>query len=269
MARLLNYGQPINWGSPLNRGLVSRWQVVPWYASGPRWVDLARRNHGTLTNGPIWSGAKGRKGGYGSITFDGTNDYVLLGAPPALALPGDLTLACWTYVASSFLASKYIVSDFNAGGTISNGSLRTSSSGLFVWFQTGGSVVLTSSTTRTADRWYHVTIVRDDSAKSVKFYIDGKSDGSGSYTGSPTAQQGRYIGTSAPAFPSDCLAGSLDAVTFYNRALSASQVQQLYLDDCAGNPRILNWLRTPVALPPPTLLFRRSLYRRSGRRGVS
>jgi hypothetical protein len=65
---IIDTRNPIEWRHPLNRGLVSWWLPFgPWQGGGTL-RDLARRNHGTLTNGPTW--AAGRDG-FGAVKFDG------------------------------------------------------------------------------------------------------------------------------------------------------------------------------------------------------
>lgn len=78
-------GQPVNWSHPLNRGLVSWWLALPGgWGRGMQFRDLCGKNHGTLTNGPAWSSAMGRPGGWGSLKFDGSDDYVQVAAHASL-----------------------------------------------------------------------------------------------------------------------------------------------------------------------------------------
>lgn len=46
--------------------------INSYIRTGTNWVDMARGDNGTLTNGPTFNSANG-----GSIVFDGTNDYVV------------------------------------------------------------------------------------------------------------------------------------------------------------------------------------------------
>src|SRR3990167_9254519 len=91
----LYYGDLVNRSCQLNSGLVSWLMAVPWYMSGPRFIDIFGKNHGTLTNGPTWQGAMGRPGGNGSLNFDGTDDYVDCGAMLGSQPVNDLTVSMW------------------------------------------------------------------------------------------------------------------------------------------------------------------------------
>jgi hypothetical protein len=73
--RVLNYGNPVNPNAPLNRGLVGWWLNLPSRGKGNTFFDLCGKYHGTLTNGPTWSGAR-RSGGFGSIECLDASDRV-------------------------------------------------------------------------------------------------------------------------------------------------------------------------------------------------
>ena len=74
----LNYGMPVNWQHPLNRGLVSWYKVLPMRAGGGRWVDIANVNHLTLTSAYMLDG--GLKPMLGSTAVSATSN---LGYPIA------------------------------------------------------------------------------------------------------------------------------------------------------------------------------------------
>src|SRR5688572_2591053 len=100
-------GDAVNRASPLNRGLVSWYMVLPNRigGGGNTLRDLCRRNHGTLTNGPTWSGSRA-PGAFGSISLDGSNDYINLGTGNRFfgsSLTNPFTIVCWirTTIASS------------------------------------------------------------------------------------------------------------------------------------------------------------------------
>jgi hypothetical protein len=62
--------------------------------SGTTWTDLSQyKSNGTLTNGPTFSSTNG-----GGITFDGTNDFVLLTSGAALLTQtSNITMEIWFY----------------------------------------------------------------------------------------------------------------------------------------------------------------------------
>lgn len=251
MARLLYYGQPINWASPLDRGLVSRWQVVPWYASGPRWIDLAGRNHGTLTNGPTWDGARGRQGGYGSIKFDGSNDYVALSRRVQVsAFTLGSTYAAWIRTSSTDATASYvgdpalpILSDTTGSVWIGWGV----TGGVQVFMYAGGGPHASGAVTVNDDAWHFLVATHDRGTGAIALYVDGSPDGTGTRAWNSTFPAADVIGRGFNA--ADVWSGGLDEVRIYNRAFSASEVKALYEDSRAWSLQTLNWIRDARRMP--------------------
>src|SRR4051794_33812532 len=94
--------RPVNPDHPLNRERRAWWIVVPGTDGGRQIFDLMGFNHGTLTNmttaGSGWGGTA-RRGGYGNLLFDGSNDYVALGS--RVGPTGGLTVAAWVRPSST------------------------------------------------------------------------------------------------------------------------------------------------------------------------
>ena len=90
----------MNWGAPLNRGLSAWFVALPDKQRGlTRFRDLCRRYDGTLTSGPVWSGPRGRTGGWSALEFDNTDDYVDLGTSPTiLELNSGFAISWWELV---------------------------------------------------------------------------------------------------------------------------------------------------------------------------
>lgn len=86
------YGDPVERAHPLNKGLVGWYANLPWYNSGPRLIDIAGRNHGTLTGGPTW--VPGRNG-FGALNFDGSDDYVSIPRSDSLKPTTGLHFSGW------------------------------------------------------------------------------------------------------------------------------------------------------------------------------
>jgi len=64
---------------------------LSYRGSGTTWRDLSgNSNKGTLTNGPTFS-----EGNMGSISFDGTNDYVNVPYNSILNTPNGATYEVW------------------------------------------------------------------------------------------------------------------------------------------------------------------------------
>lgn len=259
MPKLLDYSQPVNRGSPLNRGLVSRWQVVPWYASGPRWLDLCGRNHGTLTNGPTWQEANGRPGGSGSIRFDGSNDRAQLASASYSGAQGSVS----AWVRPSGVTSGTLAAFFGVGGSGTGQwilSLRPSGSSYRLEFYQKSDAAGTTNFLINAGNytypdgvWVHLTVTADGSAWNL--YENGKIQ-PGAWIVVTGSNAGTWIGSTTIASPvatigSTYLSGSyqypwkgaLDDVRVWERALSSGEAKAVYDDSRAGSPQTLNWVR--------------------------
>lgn len=237
--RSLNLGSPVNWADPLNRGLVAWWLALPNY-KGLQWRNLTSSGlyHGTLTNGPVWQGSKGRPGGFGSLKFDATDDLVDCGQAIGNGVTTNFTTGAW--IRPSSLASQQNVVQRRASGPGWAFDLLTS--GVMRFTVVGVANYDTTATVPT-NSWTRVDAVYTSGAGLI--YINGVqalSVAMGSITNttgeSYVIGKRQYSGTSDRVFN-----GNIDDVSFFNRALSASDIYQRYAASKAGYPTQLNWNR--------------------------
>lgn len=263
LLRSLNASNPINFGHPLNHGLVNEYAVLPQCAgiSGwgmNKWRDLNLltngKNNGTLTNfaNPFtqtsgWI-AQRRPGGFGSLAFDGTNDYALFTDATYLNGVTALTVALWVKPLSTgtyelwdrwctgsngvfFFKSRYDTSLGFRGFVSSTGAN-----------QDGGTF---ASTIVTAGTWNHACWTYDGT--TLRFYLNGVASAttfsgivSGALTGGASITA---FGTNSNgAGASNQLNGAADMVSVWkNRALTAAEVYLLYNETRKGNPNRWNW----------------------------
>jgi Ca2+-binding RTX toxin-like protein len=180
-----------------------------------------------------------------AFDFDGNGDYVDLGSEASLDLPGSMSVSLWARL-DTLDHYKYFLADFVGDGVTSQGSLGAGSTPFWAqstpfWFQsyTDGSFDhLVATTPMQLGQWYHLSVVRDDAAKTVRIYVNGTEEASISYAGKTVVplQGSKILGGSAPPFPTDFMDGQLDEVGIFNRALSAAEVQALYSGSSRGLP---------------------------------
>ncbi len=210
--------------------------LVSWYKGEGNANDAVGGNNGTLVNGAAF--APGKVGQ--AFSFDGVDDYVDLGNPASLDIPGSLTVEAWVNY-ETLSQYKYLVADFNAGGHVSQGSLGILQDGRFFWYQSmtdGSFIQVEGATTAVAGQWYHVGVVRDDVAKTVTLYVNGVEDARSSYAGTAVGlQQTKFLGGATPVgFPGDFFNGRIDEPSIYNRALRAAEIQGIFAAGSAGKP---------------------------------
>jgi hypothetical protein len=169
-----------------------------------------------------------------ALGFDGTNDYVLA----SLATPktDGVTLAAWVFWTggNTSMSNPLIVYNGKDGADgfgihISNGSCGYGNK-LVAHFASVSCQAVTSTYTVPPNTWTHVALTHD--ASTWTLFANGVPVGTGSGSPPPKVPTTRTaIGGSVGA---DRLAGRVDDVRIYERALSANEVQQLFC--CTPDP---------------------------------
>jgi hypothetical protein len=195
------------------------------YVSGSTtWFDLAGTNNGTLTNGPTFN-----TGSLGSIVFDGVDDYV------GLTLNSQLSNS---FTFSAFVKLSAFSTNTNPQGLVVSQVASYGNYWAFLgtyvskwhWALYDGSVnpYITSNIAPTTSSWTCVTGVRDVATDTLYLYINGILDStlidtttntpaySALNVGGQTTQGSRYSNS------------NIATTQIYNRALSASEIQQNY-----------------------------------------
>lgn len=222
------------WGAQLEKGS----SVTDYYPTtattktrGSTLIDLSGRgNNGTLTNGPTFSTANS-----GSIVFDGTNDYVSL---PTNLINWDtgnpLTISVWFKTSSTgiILGQQNNPTPNSASGYIpaiyvdTNGLLRTTC------FYSGFIQTSVSSSAVNNGAWNNITATFSSGTQTS--YLNGISYATLSQTQQSYSATYYYFlgsgqGTNWTNFPaSPYLNGSISNFSYYNRALTAAEIQQNY-----------------------------------------
>ncbi len=142
---------------------------------------------------------------------------------------------------------KYLFSDFVEDGFTSQGSLGAFNVGSsFYWFQAytdGTRDWVIGSTPIELNQWYHLSAVRDDTAKTVRLFVNGAEEANLSYAGKSVVplQGSKLLGGAGPSFPGDFMDGQLDEISVFNRALSAAEVESLFNGaSAAGDGVVVN-----------------------------
>ena len=187
--------------------------------SGTTWTDLSGNgNNGTLVNGVGYSGSNG-----GFLSFDGTNDYITVSNVQPNT--NNFTISVWVYKFNN--TSNDYIWDFGAnGGTLSAG---TSVGGYGFRYYNGtlgtGSNMYTQGTTPDINKWYNVVISRNSGTSSM--YVNSSfitsSSGDTYNISSTTLTIGDYGGSGTYSHD-----GYISNFKIYNRALTASEIQQNY-----------------------------------------
>ena len=192
--------------------------------------DLAGASHGVLLNGTTF--APGQVGQ--AFSFDGDDDFVSI--PDSADLkPPSITVAAWINISQSgqsIAVNKY-------GGSYNGWILYNNE---FDLHRTGGVVVGAQDPSPTPlNTWFHLVGTFD--GLTLRLYRDGVEVKSrswpagGGYTPTSTPMRiGRPSWFAGPSFP-----GLVDEVQLYDRALSPSEVAQVYAAGTPASPADRLW----------------------------
>ena len=213
--------------------------TISYPGSGTTWKDLSPTvANGILTNGPTFNNGNG-----GSISFDGTNDYIDCGRQiPVLTPSLPITIDCWVNVNtgsplgglvtldSASPTVNYYGAAVQIGGTSPNYSVIASygNGGLD---QPSNRQTFATSTTFSSGNWVHIITVIQSTITNTTVYFNtvsqaGTTSGTGgaiAWSSTGTTKIGRVWGPGASYF-----SGKIANVKVYNRALSTTEISQNY-----------------------------------------
>jgi type II secretory pathway pseudopilin PulG len=215
-------------------GLVGHWKFDE--ATSTQAYDFSGNgNGGTLTNGPTRTASSSCKLG-NCLSFDGDNDYVMVGDPASGTLDptSEYSLSAWLKytITTSY---GFIISKSNGGLGGGYELFRKTGSGAIRFSScdaagscSGGYFDIFTPLSYNDGSWHHITATAETNS-TAKIYVDGTLvEESGTITQDNIANAfnlfigARSTGGSVP------FNGSIDDVRVYNRALSAAEVKQLY-----------------------------------------
>ncbi len=205
-------------GSSLASGLVGLWTF-----DGADVTDKVYDRSGNSNNGYFVGGATTSAIAIGKMgqAFSPNTKYVVT---PSLFNPQstDFTLAAWIYVTSN-AAADTIFSQENGSGTGRSWFLVDTTGQLTTALGNGGYLPRANSVLA-LNTWYHVVLVKTGTG-SLTYYINGVSDGTDTRTVESATGNFRIGATKTGT---QIFKGKIDDARVYNRALSATEIMQLY-----------------------------------------
>lgn len=211
-----------------NPSIINRWAFDD--SSGCILTDVISGNTGTLapacpSNSPVWTTGKTNS----ALFFDGIDDYITVADSANLNPSTGLTLSAWikwsinptTGLSWASIINKGVDNQYrlqhNVGNTAFEFAIRTGAGNK--WVQ--------SNTIPVQNVWYYVVGTYDGS--SLKIYVDGVLEKS-------TIFSGNIIGSNYPldigrrAITNDrYFNGTIDEVNIYSSALTAEEIQNIYI----------------------------------------
>ncbi len=218
--------------------------IVGWWPGDGDANDITSTNNGTL-KGNATATTAGMVAQ--AFNFDGTNGYVQI-ADSAVLRPTNFTIEAWVRFSSldsqgsggSPAGDQYIVFKQNSrSGNFEGYDLsktRVTGGDVFrflVASSAGAEVEIHSSTLIHTGIWYHVAAVRGTNFTQI--YVNGALERQTNVTFAQNyGTLPVYFGTSGQSFWDHKLKGSLDEVSLYGRALSATEISGIYTAGVSG-----------------------------------
>jgi hypothetical protein len=204
----------------------------------PSLNDAVGTNHGTRPTSTLTGGVLGPSFTTGKIgqafTFDGINDYVAL-PNNSLNFPStSFSVSFWVNLANITSGNYALVSNYANDGVNRGWIVGSLTSGKLYFGIYSPSIQETiTSATIAINTWYHVTCVYTPN-QPTKTYINGTLDSTSSTSANPSYITTHYPSIGASKYNSSSVqqyvsnGTKIDAVSIWNRALTATEVTSLY-----------------------------------------
>ena len=201
----------------VEEGLAGYWKLDE--TSGVVANDSAGTNNGTLYGGQGWTSGVIQ----GGLSFDGVDDYVDCGSGPSNY--DNITVSVWmkTSTKGALVSNRYSVGGYGTWYTLTSTSIEIGDN------SQGGFRNLTFYTPTLDGLWHHVVYTKDGVNHAI--YVDGSLDQSFTSNADISQNSPLFIGrrwTGSSNYPPYWFNGTIDDVRIYNRALTASEVSELY-----------------------------------------
>ena len=186
--------------------------------SGTTWTDLSGQgNNGTLVNGVGYN-----SGNLGSLVFDGSNDYVSTGKV-LVPRTGSFQIEGWVFL-NNTNANKMFVAQYNYAGDPGRFLCFFSNDGT-IRMHDGGGVMTGTTPPYSANIWTYVAFQKD-SSNLCNIFVNGIKETTGATKTTTLENTNTLIGTRGSIPSGTWYNGNMSNVRIYNRALTASEIQQ-------------------------------------------
>jgi hypothetical protein len=197
---------------------VDAGRASSYSGGGNQWNDLSGNNNtGTLQNSPTYSSLNG-----GVLTFNGSNQYTTFNSPVNIPIGNsNYTISVWFN--ANVLGNNAFVGWGNFGSGNQVTALRLYSGGFIHYWWGNDLVVATSLSTNT---WYHVVARFNGTNREI--WLNNVKIGNDTPSGHnvPNANNLRIASSNGAEY----FNGKLSNVEIYNRAVTDSEITELYND---------------------------------------
>jgi Concanavalin A-like lectin/glucanases superfamily/Carboxypeptidase regulatory-like domain len=229
--------------------------LVRWYRAENNGVDSSGTSDGTLLNGTGFTLGQVGQG----FDFDGVDDMFTAPDSPALAFgTNSFTIETWARADSTNNYSALFTKRVDANPFDGFNFYRGPDGILGSDIKSGNVVTVSSDAAMQLGQWHHLALVIDRASNTAKMYVNGVLQASqpslagiGSLTNSEPLRLGRVVNSVANPNPAQAFDGSLDEFSIYDRALSTTDIQDIYNAGANGKcvpPAAFSCIPTPAGI---------------------
>ncbi len=197
-------------GTTLVTGLLGYWSF-----NGPDVTDKVYDRSGQGNNGYFYNSATSTAKVAGklgqALQFNGTSNEVFLSTAPSNTT---FTISAWINIGNLNSGYRTIYANDSKGLWLRANHID--------WYDGGDRIA--GGTSITPGKWHQIVVTYDGTTMTT--YVDSVNDGSGSFSTSLPTISGGAVGIGGHNL--EYFNGTIDEVRVYNRALSATEVAQLY-----------------------------------------
>ncbi len=201
--------------------------LVAYYPFNRNADDAVGNNHGTVNGATLTTDRRGVSSS--AYSFNGSNNYIQVPHSSTFNITGAITLSVWLNTSNVNLSQRIIDKTTVGGSDAYTVDFRPSQQIRFIVANadSNGQTQAQSNAVFTQNnQWYHFVVTYDNS--NVRFYSDGILINTKTQTGSSVNNSNPLRFGANSLLNGDWFNGKLDDIRIYNRALTDSEVQQLY-----------------------------------------
>ena len=192
-----------------------------------------------------------------TMTFNGTDQYVVAGNDTSLQITGALTLSTWIKSSYSGSSNQRIISKDNNSNRCYMTQLDASGNAQFyIWSSNSAKAAASTGTDYRDGNWHHIVGVFNPNAsvaQRLAIYIDGVNVGYGSTADTTIDNDTVDLEIGRKQDNTLFFNGSLDEAAVFNTALSSCDVKGIYeaTTTVSGQPKTANLLDANTTIPAP------------------
>jgi len=239
------------WNHPLSRGLVGLWLFNE--GSGNKVFDLSGNgNAGTISSGVVWEPGK-----FGPCLYnDASGNHVNCGDMSQIEGVGAFSVSFWAmHKTGSVPGTQFLLAKYgDVGDRVFTFYTTDSELVLFTVFNSEASSAYgyCLNVFKTAYKWRHIVGVYDGA--NIYVYVDSVVGSTvGNLTGVTDSSTSPLVLLAENTFGQNDFGGLIDNVKVYNRALSVSEIAQLYREPfCMFERDLIElWSAATLGAAPP------------------